>query len=241
MILKTKKTIFFLLILISINGELFAQNNIDEKKYFVLPGQLAKGQYIHVVSLSMAKLPEDFVEEASDFFKAPLFGYSAVYGLPKNFGLDANLRTNIITWQFSLGAKWNYTINRFSFAVGYDLAFMLGQLKKFGFDSRVNAWISYPNLTIGYELNDVALSLKGEAMIITFYKEYADDIEVGRDKNLYSGFALSAVVEQPFWKNTYFTLSLKLNYVKFYYPTWAAYSRFDRYYWIPELVMGFVL
>ena len=186
-------------------------------------------------------MPEDFIEEASDYLIAPLFGYSVLYGLPNNFLLDGNIRTNIITFQFSAGAKWSYSYSKFSLALGYDLAFVIGQLKKFGFNSKINSWINYPNLTIGYEFNKTAVSLMAEVIIITSLTEYADDIEIRTETNKYSGMIFSAFLEQPLWKDHYLSIGLKLHFTKFYYPSWAAYSTFDRFYWIPEFNVGIVL
>jgi len=33
-------------------------------------------------------------------------------------------------------------------------------------------------------------------------------------------------------------MGFKINYTKFYYPTWASFATFDRYLYIPEFVLG---
>ncbi len=231
----------FLLLFLIGSAILTGQENKLSKNYFALPNQISLNEFKHIISLSSARLPEDFIEEASDYLKAPLIGYSAQYGLPHNFLLNGNVKTNIITWQIAFGAKWNYTIDKFSFALGYDLAFVYGQLKQFGFNSKINAWINYPNVNIGYEFNKFAISLLTEAIVITSISEYADDLEISNNFNEFAGVAFTAVIEQPLWKDHFLSIGLKLNYVKFYYPTWAAYSTFDRYFWIPEFKVGLVL
>jgi hypothetical protein len=239
---KNKRTLYAISLLLFVSSILIGQESeFLQKDYFVLPHQIDNNEFRHIVGVSTAILPEDFIEEASDYLIAPLFGYSVLYGLPSNFLLDGNIRTNIITFQFSAGAKWSYSYNKFSLALGYDIAYVFGQLKKFGFNSKINSWINYPNLTIGYEFNKTAVSLMAEAIIITSLTEYADDVEISNETNQYSGMIFSAFLEQPLWKDHYLSIGLKLHFTNFYYPSWAAYSTFDRYYWIPEFNVGLVL
>ena len=146
----------------SING--FAQSSFIGEQSFVYPDGMPFGSLKHLVGLSMGNLPEDVIE-TDDLFRAPLFSYAIKFGLPKNFLIDASINTNIVTFQFALGGKWNYRIDRFSFAPGYDLAFFYGQLKRFGFNSSVTGWINYPNLTVGYAFNNFTISVKGELIV----------------------------------------------------------------------------
>lgn len=101
--------------------------------------------------------------------------------------------------------------------------------------------MNFPNLTLGYELNNMAFSLITEATIVTSMTEYQDDIAIGSDYNEFSGIAFTLLLEQPLWKDRYLLIGIKLNYSNFYYPAWAAYETFDKYYWIPEFKVGLVL
>ena len=71
--------------------------------------------------------------------------------------------------------------------------------------------------------------------------EYQEDLELARDNNFFSGYAITAAIEQPLWKESYLLIALKLNYTKFYYPQWAAFSTFNRLFFIPEIMVGFIL
>jgi len=221
-----------------LNG--LAQSNIIGEESFVYPTGIPTGTFKNLVGLSLANLPEDVIE-TDDLFRAPLFSYSVKFGLPKNFLIDASVNTNFITFQFTLGGKWIYSIDKFSFAPGYDLAYFFGQLNHFGFNSKVNGWINYPNLTVGYAFNDFTLSVKGELILVTNINESEDDLELSRDDNFFSGYAITAAIEQPLWKENYILLGIKLNFAKFYYPQWAAFSTFNRLFFIPELMVGFIL
>ena len=239
--MKTKIKLFSIVVMIFSSTISFGQDNNVVKDYFALPTSLGANQFKHIISLSSARLPEDYIEEASDFLKAPLIGYSAQYGLPKNFIAFGNVSTNIITWQLALGAKWYHSFNKFSFSIGYDIAYVYGQLKQFGFNSKISGWMNYPNLTLGYELNDMAFSLITEGTLVTSMTEYQDDIAIVNDYNEFAGVAFTLLLEQPLWKNRYLSIGIKINYTNFYYPAWAAYETFEKYYWIPEFKVGLVL
>ncbi len=226
-----------LLIVISGTTSVSAQT----ANYFIYPDHFAFKQFRSTVGLSLSDLPEDMVEEGSDFIRGPLFNAQALFGLPENFQIYGGFYTNFITYHFSLGPKWNHQINRFAFAIGYDIAYWFGTLNQFGFKSKVNGWIHYPNITLGYDFKKFAISIKTEAIIQTGRTEKADDVEVSSSLNTFAGVIIGIYVEQPLWKDQYLLLGLKSNITKFYYPIWAAFPTFNRYFYIPEFVVGFNL
>ena len=95
----------------------------------------------------------------------------------------------------------------------------------FGFQSKIRGWISYPNLTLGYNFEKFAISMKGELIILTHLTEKQDDVEISSDRNSFAGTAVGIYIEQPLWKDNYIVFGLRVNYTKFYYPTWAAFAR----------------
>ncbi len=236
------RTYFFIGFLLSaqLPGIIFAQGFDPAKESFLYPQRMQQGSIKYLAGLAMANLPEDVIE-SDDLFRAPLFKFHTLYGLPKNFQLEGSVNSNIVTWQIALGAKWNYVFDKFSFAIGYDVAYLFGRLKQFGFNSSIKGWMNYPNITAGYKFSKFTVTAKGELVIVTSLTQTADDLEVRSDINTFSGYALTVVVEQPLWKENFLLIGLKINWVKFYYPQWAAFSTFDRLFFIPEFTVGFVL
>ena len=213
----------------------------QKPNYFIFPEPLINGVYIHSAGLGLADLPEDHVEEVSDMIRAPIFNYQLRYGLPKNFNLYAAVNTNIVTFQFTVGPRWHYRINQLVLGLGYDLAYWFGALNQFGYKSKVNGWFHYPNLTIGYAFNKFALSLKGELIIQASLTTKSEEVEVGNSYNTLAGTIVGVYIEQPLWKDQVMIIGLKMYYAKFYYPVWAALPTFDRYFYIPEITIGFNL
>ena len=230
----SKIYIFYLVLLLLMSTGLHAQTN----GYFIFPQPLTSGKYTSSVGLLAAGLPEDQVEEASTAIRTPLLNYQALYTLPSNFQIYGGFYTNIITYHFSLGPKWGFSVDQFAVNLGYDVAYWFGQLEQYGFQSKINGWIHYPNLTFGYEFAQFAISIKGELIILSSLTEKQDDIEISNDRNSFAGGTVAVYVEQPLWKDNFMLIGLKVNYTKFYYPTWASFATFNRYLYIPEIVLG---
>jgi len=209
--------------------------------YFMYPRPLDINEFNSSIGVGLVGLPEDQAEEASTMIRAPLLNYQVLFGLPSDFQLYGAAHTNIATFHFTLGPKWRLNIGNFALALGYDFAYWFGKLEQYGFNSEVRGWSSYPNLTLGYDFARFAVSVKGTLIILNSLDELQDDIEISTDYETVSGGSLGFYIEQPLWKNNYLLLGFKINYTKFYYPTWALYTTFNRYLYIPEFILGFNL
>jgi hypothetical protein len=220
----------------------FAQIDVV-KGSFVHPSVMKSGEYKHEFSLLLAKLPEEQIESTSAFIYAPLFSYHAKYGLPSGFNIKGSYSTNIITHHFRAGLQWGYRFNKVTLSVNSDVAYWLGRLKNFGFNSGVNAWSGYFNLSLGIAFEKFTLTLQTETNSIISLKQTADDIETnsGSEQSFIAGGSFSVFIEQPVWKDNFMTLGVKFNYSKYYWPAWAVFPSWERYFFIPEVFIGIVL
>ncbi|MCB0747597.1 MAG: hypothetical protein KDC90_09040, partial [Ignavibacteriae bacterium] len=178
---------------------------------------------------------------ASSNIYAPLFSYDVLYGLPVGFSAHGIFSTNWLTFHLSLGPKWSYRYKRAAVAVGYDVAYIYGRLYQFDFNSEIKGWLNYPNITLGIAFHKFTLSFKADATFITNLEQFNDDIKVGTDKNRIAGLSFGITVEQPLWKKNFVSLAFKANFTRLYYPSWAVFPTWERYNFIPEVVIGLVL
>ena len=229
-----------LLIPFFILQNVFAQSDI-QKGSFAYPSKMEFKEYKHTLSLLLAKLPQESIEEVSTLIYAPLFIYDAKYGLPSGFNLTGNISTNIITFQLRGGAQWKYNFARVSLAFGFDTAYWYGKLQDFGFNSTARGWQSYPNISLGITFDKFTITAKGEFNFMLYMEQTADDIETSLNKNIANGFLFALMIEQPLWKDNYVTIGVNFNYTKIYWPSWPVFSSWNRYLFIPEVIIGFVL
>jgi hypothetical protein len=219
----------------------FAQLIGTEAGSMYYPSPLGAGEFKSAVGLTLSKPPDETVEELSSVLRAPLFEYQMLYGLPHDFQLEGRITTIFISNHFSLGGKWVYPQRPFGVSVGVDLAYWFGKLEVEGFDNFVNGWNTYPSVAVGYDFGKFTVTVKAELNIILHQTQRVGDIVVSDDSNVFNGGAFSIYLEQPLWKDNYFTVGVKNNFVKFYYVVWPGFPTFDRYSYIPEFYFGFRL
>jgi hypothetical protein len=188
--------------------------------------------------LSMVKPPKDLLENA---IQAPLVNVHMIFGLPWKFSLESELQTIVVSNQLTLGPRFSFLYKDFGVKVGWDIAYVYGQLKQGGFDNSIHGWIHYPNLSVGYKLKKIAFTLKGEIVTVANVTTKSGENEVTNSNNFYNGCTGAFYIEQRIHKNKILVIGLKDNYVKYYWPTWMLFSTFNRYYHIPELYFSWVL
>ncbi|MEI7896460.1 MAG: hypothetical protein WCJ26_05455 [bacterium] len=188
--------------------------------------------------LSFVKPPKDLLENS---YQAPLVNFHMIFGLPWNLSLESNLTTLIVSNQLTLGPRFSYLYKNFGVKAGWDVGFVYGQLRQGGFDNSLQAWIHYPNLSVGYKLKKMAFTLKGEMVIVTKSTSKSGENEINQSRNFINGGTLAFYIEQRIHKNKVLVIGIKDNYEKFYWPTWMIYTTFNRYYHIPELYFSWIL
>ena len=218
----------------------FSQDLDIRNNSFFYPHNLGTNKFLHTLGVKSANLPEEIVESDDDF-RAPLIFYEFKYGVINNFLLGGNLETNFITVQLVLGTKWSHEFGNLGFSLGGDAAYYVGALNQFDFKTEINGWLAYPNLTIGYVFPNFSISLKSELILAIDQTVKIGEIEVTSSFKTISGYSIAAYLEQPLWKDNFFVIGMKANFTKFYYPIWATFSTFDRFFFIPEAIFSFNL
>jgi hypothetical protein len=217
----------------------YPQESDSTTPHLYYPAPLQLWQWESSLGLTVATLPQDIVEE--EINQSPALDIHSRLGFPLGFSLDGRLVTQVLTNHATLGAKWSHAFGRFAFSIGDDIAWWFGFLAVEGFDNNANGWLNYPNLSIGYDAGQFRLALKAEALLVLSFTSYAGENVISSNRNTFGGFSLAFVVEQPFWKSTHVTLGLKTSFLRFFYQSWFTYETFNRYLFIPELFMGFLL
>lgn len=238
------KPILLFIFLLASALSIRAQENIPKDTFNIasrtirFPGHFRLWGFKVSAGLSMVQPPKDLLENS---IQAPLVNIHATFGMPWKLSLEGDITTIVVSNQFALGPKLTFPVKNFGIAVGWDVAFVYGQLKQFGFDNSTRAWIQYPNLTLGYKLKKMSFSLKGELVTITNVSTKSGDNEVTHSKDFFNGFTVAFYLEQRIHKNKVFVIGLKDSYEKYYWPTWMLFSTFNRYYNIPELYFSWII
>ena len=202
---------------------------------FLLPQALPKGKYLHALSIYYVIVPQDW---AHDIVNAPMFGYSAKYTLPSGFNIQGSLSTLFISSRLNAGPFWNYSVNNFHFGIGYQVAFNLGILQEFGFNTILTGWEEQPSLTVGYSFKKSAIIVRGDLYYTnSFHLSEAGNVVSFTDGGL-NGYSVTTSLEQRLWKDRVFSFGVKVNYIRYHILAWPAFPVNSYRYYVPEFQVG---
>jgi hypothetical protein len=217
-------------------GQLPLTDSFDIKDgSFLLPQVLPGGKYHHSISVLYVVTPSDWT---LDNINAPMFSYAGKYSLPKGFNLQASFTSLIVANRLNFGPFWNYTINNYHFAVGYQLVFNLGFLTEFGFSTLITGWEQQPSVTVGYSFKKTAVIVRGDLYWTTsFYVSQGKNV-VPYTTSFINGYSVSGSFEQRLYKNKVMSFGLKMYYVRYHIIAWPAFPVNKYRYWVPEFQLG---
>ena len=202
---------------------------------YLLPQPFSKGHYSHALSIYYVIVPKDW---ALDNVQAPLFNYAGKYTLPKGFNLQASISTLFISNRMNFGPFWNYSINHYHFGIGYQVAFNLGVLKEFGFNTVFTGWEQQPSLTVGYSFKKSAITMRGDIY-------YTNSLYLTEGGNVISftngglnGGSITTSLEQRLWKNRVMSFGVKVNHIRYHFLAWPAFPVNNYKYFVPEIQIG---
>ncbi|WCT14941.1 hypothetical protein [Mucilaginibacter jinjuensis] len=210
-------------------------DNFDIKKYsFILPQPLPKGKYSQQIGIQYVVVPKDWTTEQ---ITAPMFSYTGKYTLPYGFNLQASLATLFVSNRLNFGPFWNYSSGNLYFGAGYQVAYNLGWLKQFGFNTTLNIWEQQPSLTVGYSFKTMAVVLRGDMYLTSSLKETQAGHTISYPSFL-NGYSVTGTIEQRLWKNHLMSFGFKFNYLKYHIIAWPAFPVNKYRYSVPEFDLG---
>ncbi len=239
--MRFNKLLLILVLIFCLNIPSVAQYKFSVQNSFTFPNRMSYGEWKNSLSLTLAKLPKDAIEETSDIIYAPLFAYKTKIGLGNGFYSDGSFSTNGITFHFFTGINWCWHFGRINLGFGGGPAYFAGKLNAFGFDSKIKGLLGHNHYSLGIAFDKYTLTFKLEQTTKFLITQFADNLDVTEEQNIIGGFAFSVAIEQPLWKDNFLAMEVKANITRFYYPTWLVFSSYERYNLIPEVIIGLTL
>jgi len=114
---------------------LLSQEVADTDKYLYYPEPFNNWKYVNSVGITIGKLPKFIVDDQIN--QVPMLFYHGRFGLPFNFSINGIIHTNVLTNHISAGASWHFSIDKFSFSVGDNMAYWFG----FAYFEFFNIWL----------------------------------------------------------------------------------------------------
>jgi hypothetical protein len=173
------------------------------------------------VGLRVLNVPQDIAEE--EINKAPSVDASIVLALPASVELRTSATVQYLTNEFRVGSRWSLGFGPLRMGIANDVSYWFGFMDFEGFDNH---------------MHDVASSLRFEGIYVLSQRSFAGELEVGSGKNVLAGWAVTAMVEQPFIGRTPVYLGARIAISEFHPQTWFAFSTFKRKLLYSELLVG---
>ena len=234
------KILFTTLLLITLFSTcLHSQDVADTDTYLYYPEPYNNWKYVNSVGITIGKLPKFIVDDQIN--QVPMLYYHGRFGLPLNFSVNAIFNTNVLTNHISAGASWHFNKGRFSFSLCDNMAFWYGFAYFDYFNSTIYGLINYPTISIGYDFGKLRATLKNEVALMMYLSKKIDNIEVLTQKDQIVNASSSLILEQPLWNENVFILGIKLNYTRYYYQSWLAYTTNQVWLFIPEFLVGLII
>ena len=205
------------------------------------PLRLQVGQVKHSLGLTLARPPDDVVEEFAAVVTVPLIEYHLQYGLAENIQFEAFAMSIYTANQVGAGAKWTFGSDPYMFSLGSDLGFWFGKLNNDTFNNTVTGWTAYPNFSTGFNFGPFTVTLKFELNMLLAQNKKSGNVSVQKSLSTFNGGAVTIYLEQPLWKNYYVAFGIKSNFLKYYYVAWQGFPTLEQYSYIPEFYMGLIL
>lgn len=160
------------------------------------------------------------------------------------FGLHAFGRagSNVATSILQAGGYYARNIGPVTLAAGYSVSFMYGNLTYIdGFNSLEQRWMNHPMLATSWSIDDVVLSARVEAELITAQDRTINEQQVGTTANLFTGSSITLTLEQPFFGTTNILLGVTIAHSSNPYQSWFLYNTFQDRLVTTEFILGFYL
>jgi len=200
-----------------------------------MPQALPNWKFSQAISIYYVVPSKDWT---LDIIKAPFFNYSCKLALPMAFNLQASLSTIFVSNRINAGPFWNYSVNKFHFAAGYQVAFNYGYLGQFGFHTKLTGWEQQPSLTAAYSFGKTAVILRGDLYYTSALDVNEGGFVISAKEHFLNGYSVTATYDQRLYKNKVMSLGLKVNYVRYHIIAWPALPVNSYRYAVPEFQLG---
>jgi len=161
--------------------------------------------------------------------------------LGKGFLFKAHINTMIITNEALLGVGYNWQGGGpWSFGAAVNAGVFLGKLSGLGFDALTIGAEYRPELTIGYALGDIALSLRGSLILIGPERARVGDLWGGFDNNSpFTGHSEILYVENTTRSGSVWYFGAGAMTTRAHYAFWLLFPDSPGLYTYPRIVAGY--
>ena len=170
-------------------------------------------------------------------FRFPQLSLDARYGLGAGWSLVGHFNSMFVTNELLIGGAFAQRFGDWSYELRASAGVYLGKLGQFGFDALLIAPQYRPELTVGYALGNIALSLRGSLLLMSSERVRIGDVWGGLDNaNPFVGHSEMLFVENPMHNGSawYYVETTRA-----YYAFWVLFPDSPALFTYPRMVAGY--
>jgi hypothetical protein len=230
-------TIFLVLLFQNLVGQ---DVSITKQKFVLFPHPHHRN-WTTSIGFTATTLPLDITEEVR--FRLPAVDINIIKKLSGKWYAHTRFNLQGIQNYISIGPRYTHPFtNRFSVALGNDVAFWFGFVNTKGIRTRGTGWQNFPNMSFGYRFNkQILLTFRAESIMNLNVSTIAGDTKVPSRHRFFSGSAFTVALEQPFFKKADLTLGFRAMYTNYFWQTWTLFEDYDRNIFFPQVIVGVIL
>jgi hypothetical protein len=172
--------------------------------------------------------------------RVPQVTLDARYGLGKGFSLGAHLNSMFVMSELSVGGSLARRLDRWSVEVAASVGVYVGKLAQFGFDALLIAPEYKPEVAVGYDLGDIAISLRANLLLMGPEQVRIGEVWGGLDNsNLFVGHSEMLYVENATRGGGAWYFGAGLLTARAYYALWLLFPDSPALFTYPRVVAGY--
>jgi len=173
-------------------------------------------------------------------FRLPQVSLDARYGLGGGWSLKGHLNSMFVVSELLFGGSYAQSMGRWSWEATLSAGVFFGKLGQFGFDAVLVSPEYRPELAIGYDLGDVALSLRGSLILMGPERVRVGEVWGGLDNaSLFTGHSEMLYVENTTEDDSIWYFGLGVMTTRAYYALWVLFPDSPAFFTYPRVVAGY--
>jgi hypothetical protein len=234
------KRLFCSLLLLALLPALAQDMPIEGQKRIFFPHPMDKNWQV-AVGFIATTMNRALTEEAH--FRVPAGDVQVLRRLGRNVFLHSRANIQVLQNLVLLGPRWTTALSdRISLALGNDVGYWFGRINVGGIRTRGHGFQNIPSVAIGYHFNKgILLTLRGEELMNFGIRTHAGETEVESNYRLFSGTAVSAILEQPFAGSKSLALGFRAIFTQYQWQTWTLFANYDRRLFFPQIIVALIL
>ena len=172
--------------------------------------------------------------------RVPQVTLDARYGLGDGWSLKAHLNSYFITTELLVGGSYAWHAGNWSLEGTMTVGAYIGKLGQIGFDTLLLSPEYRPELALGFDLGNIALSLRGSVMLMGPEKVWVGDSTGGLDNsNAFVGHSEMLFVENTTQSNGVWYFGAGAMTTRAYYALWLLFPDSPGLFTYPRIVAGY--